>query len=87
MPTYDYAALVSVPGPTLTTFRTELTNAAATAGPTFNDAFTKLANVALPTDNRFLAATREVRDLAEAQGYTALFNAAVAVLAQATGLP
>lgn len=90
MPLYDYDAPVSIPGPTLTTLRTELTNAAGTvAHATLANAFTKLADVGLPVNNRMLASVRNVREWARRNRptYDALYNAADAAITQATGLP
>lgn len=76
----DYDTLVTVAGPLLTTLRNELTAAAATVGSTvLSDDFTKLANAALPVDNRFLARVRAVEQWARGKNST-LFAACQAVL-------
>lgn len=89
MPDYNYDSAVSVPAGDLTAFRSALTTVAGTlpAGNTWRDAFEKLANVALPVDNRFLAATTEAWIWAVNHKSTALRDAARAVLTNATGIP
>ncbi len=88
MPLYDMDAPVSVPGATLTTFRTECTNAAATIGHAdLSDALTKLADVGLPVNNRLLASVTRTWMFAKQRGLTALRDAARAVLDQSSGIP
>ncbi len=90
MPLYDYDAPVSIPAPRLLALRTELTNAAGTVGHAVQaDAFTQLADVGLPVNNRFLASVRWVREWARRNRptYSALHDAADAAVVNATGLP
>jgi hypothetical protein len=88
MPLYDYTAPVSVPGGTLTTFRTELSSAASAlpANETWRGAFEALADVALPIDNRYLESTFAAFMWAVNHRNTALRAAALNVLANATGI-